>query len=200
MKASTMWAYGLTMFFLVVAATLAPAFVDDEQTNRLVVDKSLVSIERSTGNRMYQGSIFSGDAVTYHPSGQLATLEQFEDGRWHGRSSRWFESGALSQESFYDRETPTGTHRSWWPNGKLKSQSQYVNGKLDGALLKWYESGEIFKKLNYRDGRTAGLQQAWRENGALFANHEFRNGRVFGLNNSNMCSGLKDEKIAVDYL
>ena len=199
MKAKAVWRRSLTLFFLVVAATLGPYFFGKQATSRSVVDKSLVSIERSTGDRMYQGFAFSGDAVTYHPSGQLATLEQFEDGRWHGRSSRWFEDGTLSQESFYDRETPTGTHRSWWPNGNIKSQSEYVNGKLNGVLLKWYESGEIFKKLNYLDGNTFGLQQAWRENGALFANHEFRNGRVFGLNNSNMCTGLKDEAIAVNY-
>ncbi|WOJ92249.1 toxin-antitoxin system YwqK family antitoxin [Congregibacter variabilis] len=199
MNAKTAWRHGLTLFLLVVGATALSAFVGKQPTSGLTVHKSLISIEPSTGNRMYEGSIFSGDAVTYHPSGQMATLEQFKDGRWHGRSSRWFEGGTLSQESFYNRETPTGTHRSWWPNGKLKSRSQYVNGKLNGALLKWYESGEIFKKLNYRDGNTDGLQKAWRENGALFANHEFRNGRVFGLNNSNMCTGLKDEKIAANY-
>lgn len=191
--------YSFVLFFLAVAATLLAASDSKQLNSRLVVDKSLVSIERSTGNRIYLGAIFSGDAVTYHPSGQMATLEQFEDGRWHGQSFRWFEGGTLSQESFYDRETPIGIHKSWWPNGKLKNQSEYVNGKLNGVLLKWYESGEKFKRLNYLDGKTVGLQQAWRENGALFANHEYRNGRVFGLNNSNMCSGLKDEKIAFNY-
>lgn len=199
MKAKTVWRYSLTLVLLVIAATLLSPFASKQPTSRLVVDKSQISIERSTGNRMYLDTIFSGDAVTYHPSGQIATLEQFENGRWHGKSFRWFKGGTLSQASFYDRETPVGVHRSWWPNGNPKSQSEYANGKLNGVLLKWYESGEKFKRLNYLDGYTAGLQQAWRENGALYANHEYRNGRVFGLNNSNMCSGLKDEKIAVNY-
>lgn len=193
-----MWWQCSIRFVVIVATTMLTTASSNQIDHFLVVDKSQISIEKSTGNRVYKGTRFTGDAVTYYPSGQMATLEQFQDGRWHGKRLRWFEDGVLSQESLYEQERPVGTHKSWWSNGHLRTQYEYENGELHGIAYKWYRSGEKFKMLNYVEGEASGLQQGWRENGKLFANFEYRNGRVFGMNRANLCYGLKDEEISLN--
>lgn len=181
-----------------LGASLAISTVSAFQVeSRLVVDKSEISIEKNTGERVYKGIPFTGDAVTFYPSGQMAILEQYQDGRWQGYKKRWFANGSLSSEAYYQNGYSDGLHTSWWGSGNLRSQTHYQAGQLHGSALKWYPSGVQFKKLNYLNGQPTGLQQAWRENGKLFSNFEYKNGRIYGLNKANLCVVLEDEEISL---
>ncbi len=154
-----------------------------------------ITIAMNTGVRMYRGLPFTGEAVTYYASGQIAKLEQFEAGRRDGFLRQWYENKVLAFDSHYVAGRLEGQTTSWWKNGNLRSVSPYVEGRVTGESKQWYVTGELFKKMHYIDGQEVGLQQAWRQNGKLYSNYHYINGRVFGLKRSNMCVGLEDEKV-----
>lgn len=167
-------------------------------TDTLRVDKSEISINKK-GQRIYQNKPFSGEMVSYHSSGNLATSDYFVHGRREGFSRKWFRDGTLGYESYYKKGARDGYTRSWWFNGNPRSEFFYVDGKPQGTAWRWYRSGAKFKKFNYQAGKPVGLQQGWRENGKLFSNFEYKNGRIYGLRKANNCVGLEDEVISPDY-
>jgi antitoxin component YwqK of YwqJK toxin-antitoxin module len=165
---------------------------------KLTVDKSQVFINKQ-GERVHQNIPFTGEMVTYHTNGVLASAEQFTHGRRQGYAKKWFKDGTLGYESHYVAGAREGATRSWWSNGISRSETLFVNGKADGVAWNWYRTGEKFKRFNYIAGQSAGIQQAWRQNGKLFSNFEYKNGRIYGLRKSNNCVGLEDEVVSLDY-
>lgn len=164
----------------------------------LVVDKSTVSINKR-GERVYQGIALTGEMVSYHDSGFLASADQFVNGRRQGYAKKWFKDGVLGYESNYSEGVREGFNRSWWFNGNPRSETFYVKGKAEGISLRWYRSGSKFKKSNFIAGKPVGMQQAWRKNGKLYSNFEYKNGRIYGLRKANSCVGLEDEVLSVGY-
>jgi antitoxin component YwqK of YwqJK toxin-antitoxin module len=162
------------------------------------IDASEISLNPK-GQRTYQGHPFSGEMVTYHKNGELASLDQFVFGRRHGLGKKWFEDGTLAYESTYRNGRREGVTRSWWFNGNRRSFTYYQQGKAEGVAWLWYRNGNKFKRFNFALGNPVGIQQAWRENGKLLSNFEYKNGRIYGLRKANNCVGLEDEKISVDY-
>lgn len=173
--------------------------VSAEQSSKLnIVNVSEVS-QNNRGERIYKGELFSGEMRSYHPNGKIATADQFETGRRHGYSKKWFESGVLAFESNYISGFREGLSTSWWFNGKPRSRTHYAVGKAQGEAWRWYRDGSPFKKLTFINGQLSGLQQGWRKNGKLYSNFEYRDGRIYGLKKANTCVGLEDELISVGY-
>ncbi|WP_218395936.1 toxin-antitoxin system YwqK family antitoxin [Alteromonas lipotrueae] len=164
----------------------------------LVVYQSDISLNKQ-GVRIYKSTPFTGKVVSYHPTGKLATEDEFIEGRRAGVARKWFSNGILGYESFYTSGARDGRTQTWWVNGNLRSAFVYENGKVEGEGWRWYRNGAKFKKFNYHEGQTTGLQQAWRKNGTLYSNFEYKNGRIYGLRKANNCVGLEDEVISVDY-
>ncbi|WP_339720639.1 toxin-antitoxin system YwqK family antitoxin [uncultured Paraglaciecola sp.] len=164
----------------------------------LIVDKSEISINQK-GQRVYQNQAFTGEMVSYHTPGKLATADQFVNGRRHGYARKWFADGLLGYESHYVSGAREGITRSWWFNGNPRSETFFVKGKSEGVAWHWYRSGAKFKRYNTLAGKPVGLQQAWRKNGTLFSNFEYKNGRIYGLRKANNCVGLENEVISPDY-
>jgi len=161
-----------------------------------IVDLTEISIDKTTGLRMYEGQPYSGEARLYLVDGTLTRAEQFKEGRRHGFLRMWFPDGSPSFDSSYEAGKRDGTTISWWDNGNLRSRTHYVGDQPDGVAWSWYRTGEKFKRYHYEAGQPVGIQQGWRRNGKLFSNFEYRGGRAYGLRNSNLCVELEDELVA----
>jgi antitoxin component YwqK of YwqJK toxin-antitoxin module len=182
---------------LVIVAAITTTIKFSSLT-QLIIDTSEISINQQ-GQRVYQNKPFTGEMVSYHDSGKVATADQFVNGRRQGYAKKWFANGLLGYESLYAAGVRDGTTKTWWFNTNLRSHFFYIKGKTEGVGKRWYRSGAKFKKFHYHAGKPVGLQQAWRENGKLFSNFEYRNGRIYGLRKANNCVGLKDEVITPEY-
>lgn len=195
--------YGLlkkiTLFFLLTTLALSFSFGSTTDKNsESIVMLSDITIDRSTGNRVYQNQAYTGSAFKYSKDGIVIGEEQFVDGRRHGHIKKWFRNGNVALESYYEKGRRVGETKSWWSNGNLRSLTYYVDDNADGVAWSWYRSGKKFKRYNHLNGHPIGIQQGWRENGKLFSNFEYRNGRTFGLRKSNLCVTLKDEKLQIN--
>ncbi|MDO6694660.1 toxin-antitoxin system YwqK family antitoxin [Aliiglaciecola sp. 3_MG-2023] len=180
---------------IVTAIAAAKTFIP---VTPLVVDKSEIAIN-SKGQRVYQNEPFSGDMRSYHPAGNVATSDEFVNGRRQGFARKWFANGTLGYESHYVSGKRDGDTKTWWVNGNRRSHFVYINGKVEGTAWRWYRNGAKFKKFNYLAGKPIGLQQAWRLNGKLFSNFEYKNGRIYGLRKANNCVGVENEIVSPDY-
>lgn len=190
---------GLALLFcLLVVVSVINTTIEFWSSSQLTIDKSEISMNQK-GQRVYQNKPFTGEMVSYHDSGKVATADQFVNGRRQGYAKKWFANGLLGYESFYAAGVRDGTTKTWWFNTNLRSHFFYVKGKTEGEGKRWYRSGAKFKKFSYHAGKPIGLQQAWRENGKLFSNFEYKNGRIYGLRKANNCVGLKDEVITPEY-
>jgi hypothetical protein len=183
---------------VIMLSAVVSVFAWAQLQKPLVVEDAEVSISLS-GERIYQGKPLTGEAVTFHANGQLATSDQFVEGRRNGYARSWFENGVMGYEAHYYAELKDGISRTWWSNGTQRSEVVFADGLQEGEGWYWYRSGAKFKKSNHLAGQPVGIQQAWRENGELFSNFEYKNGRIFGLRKSNTCVGLEDEQISPEY-
>ena len=195
----SMFTYRLLFLFVALALIAYWSVLSAKQSANInIVNASEVS-QNTRGERVYKEHLFTGEMRTYHPNGKIATADQFIDGRRHGFSKKWFQSGILAFESNYVSGVREGLIGSWWFNGLPRSQTFYQEGKAQGEAWRWYRDGTPFKKLNFVDGQLKGLQQGWRKNGKLYSNFEYRDGRIYGLKKANTCVGLEDEAISVGY-
>ena len=189
---------GWAVAALIATTTLLTGLNVPDRDSDVVMLRDL-TIDRTTGLRLYRGQPFTGEARAYHGDDVLARAEQFVAGRRDGFLRMWFADGSLGFDATYVSGRREGLTRSWWDNGNRRSQTFFVNDKPHGVAWSWYASGETLKRYNYDMGRPDGLQQGWRLNGKLFSNFEYRNGRAYGLRNSNMCIGLEDEQLVPNY-
>lgn len=187
---------GITVSILLLIVTAVWAA---SSTQPAIASLSDITIDPLSGDRIYNGQSFTGEARQYDESGTLMRAEQFVNGRRSGHFKMWFRSSLPAFESVYVNGRREGLAKSWWSNGKQRSETWFVNDMPHGVARSWYSSGEKYKRYQYDLGAPTGLQQAWRKNGKLFSNFEYRNGRSYGLRNSNLCVELEDEKIAQNY-
>lgn len=189
---------GVVLGTALIITALVALYSWQQALKPLIVDDTAVSISLS-GERIYQGEPLTGQAVTFYPNGQMASADEFVDGRRQGYARSWFPNGVMAYEVFYSAEQKQGLERSWWANGQLRYQLTFVDGLQEGEGWHWYRSGAKFKKSNHLAGQPVGIQQAWRENGELFSNFEYRNGRIYGLRKANTCVGIEDQQISLEY-
>lgn len=107
-------------------------------------------------------------------------LKGFKEGKEHGTSMKWYESGRkLYQISCRDGEWE-GVARWWWENGEKKSERTYREGKMDGLSVRWYENGRKKEEVTYKDGKYHGLMTEWRDNGHRKFERSYRQGEPNG--------------------
>lgn len=165
------------------------------EEQKQVVNEKFLKLIPEKGIYVLNGFPFTGVAESHFFNDSLASSSEFEQGKKHGRITKWFSSGIKSFEGTYYEGKQHGQFHSWWRNGNMRSELNFVHGKGQGVQKQWYQSGELFKQLHLMEGREEGLQRAWRKNGKLYCNYEAMNGRIFGLKKAELCYSLKDEEI-----
>ncbi len=95
------------------------------------------------------------EEFTEHKSSRVHFFTD-EEGRMHGKCTRWFGDGNLDTESFY------------------------IHGELDGEYKEWYHNGNIADHAQMKDGYTNGESKGWNSNGKLI-NHTYTVGNVISV-------------------
>ncbi|OHV44670.1 hypothetical protein BCD48_24565 [Pseudofrankia sp. BMG5.36] len=89
---------------------------------------------------VYEGELFTGEAVGYHANGQLRKIETYGNGRLRGPERTFHPDGSIKSEYWNVDGARDGIGRTWYPNGQLESETQYDHAKV--VLRKrWSEDG-----------------------------------------------------------
>lgn len=107
-----------------------------------------------------------GRHTSFHPSGAILEVGEYEQGQKHGLWRAFHESGALREESTWELGVQRGTLRQWDAEGQLLRDAQ-VHGQLEGLTTTWYANGQLESRGHYSGGRREGRWQFWLQNGEL---------------------------------
>lgn len=82
--------------------------------------------------------------------------EEYRDGVKHGVAHRYFNTGEVMEESFWENGTQTGNYQVFYKNGQAYIQCKMLDGKRHGLFLVFYENGQPEREAAYKNGLRHG--------------------------------------------
>ena len=107
---------------------------------------------------------YTGWVRDMHENQRINILGQYVDGKQHGLSTEWYESGKKKSEGSFKDNEKQGLYRWWHENGKKKYEVTYKDGKEHGLLTAWSENGKKISEANMKNHNRHGLETEWHDN------------------------------------
>jgi len=79
-------------------------------------------------------------------------LNQYIDGKEHGKWRWWYENGNRWLDTRYILGKEHGRSRWWYEIGQLQFDGNYINGKKHGLFKHWRYDGRLMSKEYYENG------------------------------------------------
>lgn len=125
------------------------------------------------------------------------TSYEYVDGKKNGKWIKYYQSGNLRGEGYYEDGMKTGVWIENYENGNIKSTGSYKKGRQIGQWLSFYKNGIVKKEQNYNDnGRKTGERFEYFDSGVVKIKENYINGQKEGnyhsyyLNNTIQLEGL----------
>ena len=96
-------------------------------------------------------------------SNNLRYLENYKNGKRHGKRFTWNWDGILISEYNYKDDELDGVQSSWYNNGQLQSESIYKEGESISSK-NWYDTGQL-EKIIFKEGKT--ISKEWYKSGQI---------------------------------
>lgn len=160
----------------------------------IVVTASDTALHTRNGIIFYQSALFSGEIKDMWPNHQIKSIQRVINGKREGLSETFYPNGKKESTRWYTNGEKDSLHSGWWENGNKKFEYHFKNGNYNGLFTEWYQSGKQLQQVMYANGKEL-YGKGWRESGKLYMNFVMKDGRRYGMNNSNLCYGLKSEKL-----
>ncbi|MCH9684654.1 MAG: hypothetical protein K0V04_24680, partial [Deltaproteobacteria bacterium] len=106
-----------------------------------VVAKSALVLEPLEGRWYHDGAPFEGRAEVRNEDGALLESMSFVQGKKHGEAVAYHPSGEIRRRAAYVMNRLQGQVRVWSPDGELREESRYDNGVRDGIQRMWHSNG-----------------------------------------------------------
>lgn len=114
--------------------------------------------------------------LSYDESGQLKSLDTYENDQRNGRSVIYHPNGAVSEETTYLNDERHGEWKQFYPDGTLMAMGTFENGERVGAYLKNYPNGNMWVKGEYKNGFKESTWIYGNEDGTIGQMVVFRKG------------------------
>lgn len=114
----------------------------------------------------------------YYPNGTMRFEADFQDGRPHGVTNQWYDSGVQRSVTYYASGQRHGSHQLWDPDGHLLYEAEYIGGALDGAATWWYNNGQKRWATYYDAGERSGIWTQWSREGNILGQSEWEGGKM----------------------
>ncbi|MDR3259881.1 MAG: toxin-antitoxin system YwqK family antitoxin [Fusobacteriaceae bacterium] len=89
-----------------------------------------------------------GKWITFHPSGAMKSIENWENGKLNGKFVLYYENGTKIMETTYLNGEDNGKYILYHPNGKIQIKGQISTGKPYGLWEFYDENGTLTRKQN----------------------------------------------------
>lgn len=104
---------------------------------------------------------FTGLLVEYWSPGRLRAEVAIRDGRAHGLSRGWYESGQLEVRESFVRGVSHGTRTRWYAEGVKKSEVMIRDGQLADVFREWHPNGRLARETPIESGVPHGEARSW---------------------------------------
>jgi antitoxin component YwqK of YwqJK toxin-antitoxin module len=119
---------------------------------------------------LYHEGRRQGKWVYRTPIGELLRVENYLEGRLHGRLEEYDEQGALVREGQYQNGVAEGVQVEFHPGGTArKSAIHYAGGRPNGSAQAWRPDGTRESEGELRDGLREGRWTYWNNDGSVHA-------------------------------
>jgi len=125
------------------------------------------------------GALMQGTLHLFYVNfeGTGATTNRFEtcpvvDGRRHGRSTSWFESGAVQAVFPYKDGRLDGPCVSYHPSGREFFRGSYLRDTLHGECVWFHDNGQVARRGTWQAGRPLGTHAWYRTDGGLLKSED----------------------------
>ena len=122
-----------------------------------------------------------GLSTTWNDSGQKEGELHYKDGTLDGLSASWYKSGQKESEIHHKDGKHHGLATIWYENGQKNSESHFKKNTIDGLATHWYKSGQKKSEIYYKDGKQHGLSTIWYENGQKKGEATYKDGEKNGI-------------------
>ena len=108
------------------------------------------SIDLIDGYSYYQGKPFSGECISYHPTGVLNSIQKYKNGFDHGNWKFYHPNSKLETEAYFEKSKRVGNWRYYFYSGELKQESYYSPlGDKVGTWVIYNKKGDTIKTINH---------------------------------------------------
>jgi antitoxin component YwqK of YwqJK toxin-antitoxin module len=121
---------------------------------------------------------FTGVLVERYPGEKPKLAIEVKDGKAHGLSRGWYDSGQLEVEERFVAGQSHGPRTRWYLNGQKRSEAQIEQGELAGIYTEWHENGQMAVQMKMVKGKPDGMVEAWHPSGKLKSRTNFANGEM----------------------
>lgn len=97
----------------------------------------------------------------------MAAEENYEQGRKHGRWTKWYRNGNLMREDNYLDGRKHGRFAYWRENGMKWQEFNYLHGELHGASEIYYDNGILMESGLFVEGKRHGKFSYWNRDGSV---------------------------------
>ena len=120
----------------------------------------------------------TGVVQTYYQHGQLATIENYKDGRRDGISEIFhYENGNWQRRENYKEGMRDGLQEKFYENGQLQIKENFIDGQKDGLREEFHSNGQLRSRESYMDGERTGFLEKYNGLGQLLSKQCFQKGR-----------------------
>ncbi|RKZ39619.1 MAG: hypothetical protein DRQ49_10975 [Gammaproteobacteria bacterium] len=115
----------------------------------------------------------------YESSGNLQFEYEYHNGKLHGTTKEYYESGEIKAELIYKKGRLTAK-KQFRRNGDLEYELKYKNGKKLETKIEYYSTGEPFRQRIFIDGKREDLEIEYYKDGQTKAERNYVNGKKEG--------------------
>jgi len=115
----------------------------------------------------YQNGRLHGPSCYFSQSGQLLSETWFWQGKKEGAARFFYQSGSLYAKFLFRNGIKTNTQEYFYETGQLKTSETYKEGLLHGKVLLYWPSGQLKRSSHFIHGKRSDEDQIWNEKGIL---------------------------------
>ena len=138
----------------------------ENSVNSSVLKVNWKALQYHNQRAFFHDVLFTGTAVMLYQNGEIATENNYVDGRQQGIQRSYHYDGTLWIEEEQKDGAPNGFYREWYENGQLASQIEYINGREHGKYIGWFSDGQLSTEWTYENGVLKHEKQ-WNKDGEV---------------------------------
>lgn len=139
-----------------------------------------------------------GEWTYWYESGQVESVQLYENGELNGPAKWYFPDGKLKKEGGYENGLGQGDWTFYYPNGQVLSKGKYFHNKMTGKWVEYNEDGSKKSEGNYDNGMPEGDWMYYFPNGTPEAYGKMAKGKEMGLWVWNAENGNKVREVVFD--
>jgi antitoxin component YwqK of YwqJK toxin-antitoxin module len=119
----------------------------------------------------------SGKWVLTSIDGKVMAIENYRDGKLHGRRKSYYPSGRVWEEKCFVHGKPHGVAARYYENGQIADSAIFVRGKLHGLVKSYYTNGETYSEGFLEMSTHVGRSALFLSDGTLYQTEDHKDGR-----------------------